>query len=202
MADGKVLVEDGSPAKKLIIQLREYEGHRLLDVRYWYTDKKDKLLKPTQKGINLTRSNYLTFKSVITNRHEEVMDWLGVGYVPEHVDDYTKKQHQCANEQKYTVGKYDVSLCDFGSSTMLYDVTHLAGQIQIKLNTEHKFIKGISKQLEHNSEVIEIVCDILIAFDNAKNGLGGSHSVNADALIEGLEYDWSHSLNAMSGKKK
>ena len=202
MADGKVLVEDGSPAKKLIIQLKEYEGHRLLDVRYWFTDKKDKLLKPTPKGINLTRSNYLTFKSVITNHHEEVMDWLGVGYVPEHVDEYTKKQHQCANEQKYNVGKYDVKLCEFGSSTILYEVTHLAGQVQINLNTEHKYIKNTSKQLQQNNEVIKIVCDMLMAFDNAKNGLGGSHSVNADALIEQLDYDWSHSLNAMAGNKK
>lgn len=202
MADGKVLIEDGSPSKKLIIQLKEYEGHRLLDVRYWYTDKKDKVLKPTQKGINLTRSNYLTFKSVITNSHEEVMDWLGVGYVPANVDEYTKNQHQYANEHKYKVGKYDVSLCDFGSGTALYEVTHLAGEIQIKLNTEHKFINCFSKQFEQNKDVIKVVCDMLMAFDNAKHGLGGVHSVNADALIEQLEYDWSHSLNAMAGKKK
>lgn len=202
MSDGKVLIEDGSPSKTLRIQLKEYKGHHLLDVRYWYIDKEDKLLKPTQKGINLTRSNYLTFKSVITNNHEEVMDWLGVGYVPAHVDEYTKKQHQYANEQKYKVGNYDVSLCEFGSNTMLYEVTHLAGKIQIKLNTEHKFVKDISKQLAESKEVIKIVCEMLMAFDNAKNGLGGAHSVNADALIEQLEYDWSHSLNAMAGNKK
>jgi len=202
MAEEKVLVEDGSPSKKLIIQLREYEGHRLLDVRYWYTDKKDKMLKPTQKGINLTRSNYLTFKSVITNHHEEVMDWLGVGYVPANVDEYTKKQHECANEHKYRVGNYDVSLCDFGSSSMLYEVSHLAGQKHIKLNTEHKFVKNINNLLEQNSEVLKIFCDMLMAFDNAKNGLGGAYSVNADALIEQLDYDWSHSLNAMARMKK
>jgi len=202
MSNEKVLVEDGSPSKKLRIQLKEYEGHRLLDLRYWYTDKKDKILKPTQKGINLTRSNYLTFKSVITNNHEEVMDWLGVGYVPANVDEYTKKQYQCANEQKYSVGNYDVSLCDFGSSFIMYEIIHLAGRISIKLNTDHKFIKNISKQFSGNNDVIHLVCNMIMAFDNAKHGLSGSHSVNADALIEQLEYDWSYTLNSIAGKKK
>ena len=130
------------------------------------------------------------------------MNWLGVGYIPNSVDEYTKKQYECAHEQKYAVGNYEVSLCGFGSGITMYEISHLAGHVHIKLNTDHKFIKQTIEKTKDNNDSILLLCNMIMAFDKVKHGLGGSHSVNADALIEQLEFDWAHCLNSMAGKKK
>ena len=35
------------------IQSKEYEGHKLIDLRVWYEDKETGEYKPTKKGISL-----------------------------------------------------------------------------------------------------------------------------------------------------
>ena len=88
--DGKVLGEDGPKRKRLVIRLAEYKEQITAIISSAYMQEAYDEFKPSSKGIMLTRSNYLTFKKVVDCNHEAVMDWLGVGYVPEHVEKYNK----------------------------------------------------------------------------------------------------------------
>jgi hypothetical protein len=48
------------------IQLKEYEGHKLIDLRVWYEDKETGEYKPTKKGISFNRNFALNVTNAIT----------------------------------------------------------------------------------------------------------------------------------------
>jgi len=48
------------------IQLKEYEGHKLIDLRVWYEDKETGEYKPTKKGISFNRNFALNVTKAIT----------------------------------------------------------------------------------------------------------------------------------------
>ena len=43
--------------EKIIISINEYEGHKYIDLRVYYEDNKTLDLKPTRKGIALSKKN-------------------------------------------------------------------------------------------------------------------------------------------------
>ena len=47
------------------IQLKEYEGHKLIDLRVWYEDENGEY-KPTKKGISFNRNFALNVSNAIT----------------------------------------------------------------------------------------------------------------------------------------
>ncbi len=48
------------------IQLKEYEGHKLIDLRVWYEDKETGEYKPTKKGISFNRNFAVNIANAIT----------------------------------------------------------------------------------------------------------------------------------------
>ena len=48
------------------VQLKEYEGHKLVDLRVWYKDK-DGEYKPTKKGISFNRNLAVNISKAITD---------------------------------------------------------------------------------------------------------------------------------------
>ena len=47
------------------IQLKEYEGHKLVDIRVWYEDENGEY-KPTKKGISFNRHLSMNVSNAIT----------------------------------------------------------------------------------------------------------------------------------------
>ena len=47
------------------IQLKEYEGHKLVDIRVWYEDENGEY-KPTKKGISFNRHLSINVANAIT----------------------------------------------------------------------------------------------------------------------------------------
>ena len=47
------------------IQLKEYEGHKLVDIRVWYEDENWEY-KPTKKGISFNRHLSMNVSNAIT----------------------------------------------------------------------------------------------------------------------------------------
>ena len=47
------------------IQLKEYEGHKLVDIRVWYEDENGEY-KPTKKGVSFNRHLSMNVSNAIT----------------------------------------------------------------------------------------------------------------------------------------
>jgi hypothetical protein len=196
----KYLAEDGPKSKHLVIQLNEFDDNRFLDMRYFYFDKNDQEYKPTRKGISLTKSNYLMMKKVVEKNHEEVMDWLGVGYVPEHVTEYQKQQEEQAKLVRYmTVGKLELFFENEKRDPGFFRVETLGGQSQLYINEAHVFGNKLASTIKNNNSdnsIIHLILNLLLMYDKSKDGLKGTVSIDPEVLFEQLEYDWANFLKA------
>lgn len=71
-----IINQIGSKNSPIIIELKEFEGIKLFDIRKYYKDKKTKELLPTKKGISL---NYYQLKQLIdtiNNKPDEINNFL------------------------------------------------------------------------------------------------------------------------------
>lgn len=201
----RVLAEDGPERKRLVIRLTEYEQHRLLDLRYWYIHKPSGEFRPSNKGVMLTRSNYLTVKNVIERFHEEVMDWLGVGYVPEHVAKYEKAQEKAAEETKYLPSSVTSSNEHRPNDPLFFEVEHTGGNDLTIFNTAHPFneeLETIAKDTPQGTELVHLISEMLVAYAKAKRGLEEAAATHPSVLFDQLEYDWAHFLKNLIAKHK
>ncbi|VDN20429.1 unnamed protein product [Cylicostephanus goldi] len=62
-ADGEEMIEIGSMR---YVNVRNFRGKSLIDVREYYMDKGSGELRPGKKGISLTREQYENFKSIMS----------------------------------------------------------------------------------------------------------------------------------------
>ncbi len=196
----KYLAEDGPKNKHLVIQLNEYEENRFLDLRYFYFDKKDQEYKPTRKGISLTKSNYLMVKKVVEKNHEEVMDWLGVGYVPEHVEKYQKEQEEQAEQIKYmSIGDIDLYFENEKRDPGFFRVEYMGGSNHLYINEGHPTGASLSRMLKNKAitdEMLKMFSSILFLYAKSRDSLKGTVSIDPEVLFEQLEYDWANHLKS------
>lgn len=71
-----IINQIGSKNSPIIIELKEFEGIKLFDIRKYYKDKKTEELLPTKKGISL---NYYQLKQLIdtiNNKPDEINNFL------------------------------------------------------------------------------------------------------------------------------
>ncbi|KAL6740180.1 hypothetical protein Aduo_013561 [Ancylostoma duodenale] len=62
-ADGEEMIEIGSMR---YVNVRNFRGKALIDVREYYMDKVSGELRPGKKGISLTREQYENFKAIMS----------------------------------------------------------------------------------------------------------------------------------------
>jgi hypothetical protein len=202
-AKERVLAEDGPSAKRLVIKLAQFEENRLLDLRYWYQDKKSGEFKPTQKGVSLTRKNYLTLKRIVDEHSEHVLDWLSISYVPEHVTIYEEQQKVKAEEIRHTLPAVTVSVESDRRSAAFFDARFEGGSAIVGLNEAHPFVERLLEVVEtgNKQDAMTLIGQLLLGYASAAKTLSGATATNADVLFNQLEFEWSQTLkSAATGK--
>jgi len=188
----RVIAEDGPERKRLQIRLTEYEGNRLLDLRFWYFSRADSEWRRTKKGIMLNRENFRCTREAL-NRHEhEILDWLGIGFVPEHVDEYNRRQENAA-EATQVVGEVGHSTNPNDRSGMIFEAKHEGHRCEIVYNGSHPFAEQL-ESCRTGAEAQELLDELLAAYSLAKEELGDSPASNASILFDQLEHNWSQKL--------
>lgn len=192
----QILAEDGPDRNRLVIKLGEFKTHPLLELRYWFLDKASQKFKPTRKGINLTRNNYLVFKKVIDSYHELIMDWLRVGYVPEHVEKYSIAQQEAAQQARFRATQITIECVNEPKNKLFFEINHQGGADSVRLNDAHAFIRSVRKQADSSSDDVNLkyLSKLLTAFTKAAIGLKDSAATHPEILFDQLIYDWSEYL--------
>lgn len=201
--DRKVLAEDGPPSKRLVIQLSQIEDNRFLDLRYWYQDKKTGEFRPTAKGVALTRKNYLVIKRLVDEKSESILDWLNLSYVPEHVLAYDNRQAATAAELQYSIPNAEVSVETNSRMPSFFEVRSEGGAAEVALNDAHPFTSSFLEAIDDGdpSRARQLLAQLLLCHERARNGLMASPSVHASVLLDQLDFDWSQMLKkSVSGK--
>lgn len=194
----RVLVEDGPPAKRLVVQLKNFEATRLLDMRYWYQDKKSGEFRPTAKGVSLTRKNFLTLKRVVDEQSEEILDWLSLSYVPAHVTEYEARQDAKLDELRNTAPPMEVSVEANRRSSAFFEVRHEGGKAEVVLNEAHPFISAFLDAASRGDAAAtrELLAKLLLCHDRAADGLAHAATTHASVLLDQLEFDWGQMLKS------
>ena len=65
----KTLLEDGPEGRRLTVKLTEFNGIHLLDIRYWYFDKKAGEYRSTRKGVSLTGPKYRSIIATLVDQN-------------------------------------------------------------------------------------------------------------------------------------
>ncbi|HIE53057.1 MAG TPA: transcriptional coactivator p15 [Armatimonadetes bacterium] len=76
MADQLIAEFDRNPLEKIRVQIREYRGHRYIDVRTYYLDDNDNQWKPTRKGLTLNLETSALLREAL-EKAEEIFEEEG-----------------------------------------------------------------------------------------------------------------------------
>ncbi len=71
-----IINQIGSKNSPIIIELKEYEGIKLFDLRKYYMDKKTEELLPTKKGISLNSFQLKQLIETINTKSDEINNFL------------------------------------------------------------------------------------------------------------------------------
>jgi hypothetical protein len=195
---GEVLIEDGPDSKRLRITLREFKDRPLLDIRYWYLDKKSKELKPTAKGISLTKANYLGLRSVAVDHHDSVMEYLDVGSISTtHGGDRSLIAKQNAKNQN-SVKNMSVKIEVLKPSSKFYEVEYEGAFATVTLNKSHKFVESLSDQDDVRRAQLEAVGKIIVSIDFSLMNVHGEGVISPSIVADQFEYDFAKYAERLS----
>jgi hypothetical protein len=188
----RVLAEDGPENRRLQIRLTEYEGNRLLDLRFWFFSRQNAEWQRSRKGIMLNKGNFTCTRDTLNRHQEEILDWLGIGYVPQHVEAYSLRQDQALLKNDASIEVGHSSACEPKSNAM-FVVKHAGASCEISYNRSHPFVGAIE---EHHAaeDIMAMLDELLAAYSQAKATLGDSPATDASILFDQLEHNWAQIL--------
>lgn len=73
-----ILARTKSKRNPICIELKNYEGRKLLDIRRYFYDRKSCEYVPTRKGISLTRESFLEILGIIDHHRKEIKEWFNL----------------------------------------------------------------------------------------------------------------------------
>lgn len=193
----ETILEEGPSKKRLVVQLTEYEEHRLLDIRYWFYSKYQRELIRSKKGITLTKNYYLLIRNTLNRNNEKILDWLGVSYVPEHVQKYREEQEENIEKNIHKMGEIKKSSENEYYDKNFFQVEHKGGLDHIFYNESHPFhgeLQSIGIDTDEKKLFLNLVNAILASYSKAKVKFENSPSTDPKILFQNLEYNWSEFL--------
>jgi len=186
----KVIEEHGNERQKKVISLSEFKGYRMLLFSEHFWSKKEHQWR-MKKGVSLNTGNYRVMKEALDRKDEEIMDWLGVDYVPEDVARYTEIMELARLDEEFVIGEHTVILHDERRDPSFFRIQHKGGEDIISLNASHPF-KDRFSNIDSKSQML--ILDLIQSFAHTTQRLKGGKYYDPDMLFTHLSHDWSNYL--------
>ena len=154
-------------------------------------------MKRQRKGIALTKSYYLNVKELIDDHHEQILDWLGVTYVPENIQKYSDDQENALNVLEFLTGEINSSIKFSKNDNMFYQSNFLGNLEKIIYNKNHPFTEELDKlssESVENKLLKSLIDALIIAYEKSKMKFADTPVSNPSILFENLERNWSEYL--------
>ena len=193
----ETLVEDGPSHKRLSVKLNQYEGHKLLDLRYWYLHKKSGEYRATHKGIALKGPQYKLLTRALVENSEKILEWLEQATVPEHVLKYTEDQQAAAETLLANGGDVATSSMPWPRDPHFFNVKHSGNLDHVVFNSESTFIQKLESELkggERDDITWTLIGYLFATFRKARASLNDTPAVDPEALFDQLELEWARIL--------
>lgn len=186
---GDALVVAGTERQPFIVGFSEYEGSRLLDVRKYYKDRKSGELKPTRKGVALTRVQYEVLHNVFSEKEDEIENWFSSG------EDDRSRSLSSADEYRFGVVRMDIEVAEWRGLEM-FKFEKKGQKAILFLNKTHPWVSrfievnNITEVQDTQSEVVLMFLDLLNALFQSI-ALIDSKNETAIEVIDTVVGNWS-----------
>lgn len=70
---------DKGAGEVIRLEISEFKGKKLFNIRIWYTDKESGQLRPTQKGVTIRPEQFGEIKQAVLDAEAEIQDILAQG---------------------------------------------------------------------------------------------------------------------------
>lgn len=181
----------GSPSSPILVMLREYEGHRFVDVRRYYVDKTTKEPKPTKKGITLNAKALAEIRDVFDRSEKAISDWLqrtgatNVDAVKKQMlERQTAAEKVARRKRPYKMSARKWRAPSFFSCASDGDV------ICIALNDNHPFAQKLHASNAEQDGSLAAVGAMLAAYYHTKFLFDDVEEVKPAQFFEAFEYEW------------
>ena len=195
---GKTLLEDGPAHKRLTLSLTEFGDARLLDIRYWYFDKKSSEYKSTKKGISLTGSKFNAVIGALVGNRDEISQWLDVATVPEHVLEYAERQDSAIENNLYSGRALAASSEERPRDTRFFEAEHSGGLDKVVFNRSRDFVRRLEEQLQAadaSDELWFLFSALVTSYVRARAQIADTPVSHPDILLDDLELNWARMLD-------
>ena len=194
---GKLLVETGPDRKKFRVELSEYQGHKTLDLRYWYKDKKSGETKPTKQGLTITAPNYLAFKSVVSRFDEEVISHLNSGQGGATAEAERQKFIQEKAKGMKEVTSFTFKIEALKPKTEFYKVIYEGAEATVVFNESHPFADKFQIK-KYSKEELTPVLVLLLSLDLSLMSSSSNDEASGAVALELLKYELQNNLKKYS----
>jgi len=160
------LVVAGTERQPFIVSFSEYEGSRLLDVRKYYKDKQSGELKPTRKGVALTRVQYEVLHNVFSKEEDEIEAWFSSN------EDDRSKTIRSHDEHRYGAARMHIEIAEWRGLEM-FKFEKKGQHAILFLNKTHPWVSkfiglhNIAEIQDNQSDEFCMVLDLLNALFQA-----------------------------------
>ena len=153
---GYVISRIGSKNAPIFVELKEFEGRKLIDLRKYFLDKNSNEFLPTRKGIALNAVQFSQLVETINN-NQEIIEFL------DH-DDQQINEINITLKFDNLLGRSFKSDYENGSTTIIFDESKFSNIDSTKLDVIKKFIISLNNTLfevlDEQSE-IDLILDRL-----------------------------------------
>ena len=184
--DEKVIAEFGPPGKKLRLSLSQYGGQPLLNIRFYY--EKDGEMKPTKKGIAISRNRFLDVTNTLESHHEAIATFMEDPLSTRLPEDIFEVKKDALDNIK-VVEKANLFIAPV-SGRKVSEVKYSGSSADITLNSNHKFVE---KYADSEKEK-ELMKKIFIAFDLSRQLVAADEANDVQHALERLDAELSRQL--------
>lgn len=186
----QVLDEHGGTRRRKVFALNEFQGHRYFEIEEFFLNRGSHEWRK-KKGVTFNKDAYRVLRETINRSDEKIMDWIGVGYVPEDVARYEEVQEMAVHDNRYAAGDLEVSTYREHRDPCFFHVEHEGQMDNVLLNDAHPMSTVLQS---HDDRVKLIIATILAAYHRARSMLADAPAYDPHTLFTHLEQDWGKYL--------
>jgi len=182
-----------------MVQLNNFHGRKLLDIRRFFLDKNSNEYKPTKKGIALNRDNFFEVIGILADRIDDINKWFEAesntfnkGKIIKALDEYQEEINKIRKRDSLDDKPYEKQDFRDRRFPFAYGFEHNCGVNIFKKNLEHP-INSIVNGTGKNRDLAKLIEIIFLSYFKAARRL---EDVTNDGYIdtESLELEWDREL--------
>ena len=185
-----VILDSGSKKNCMRISLSEYNGTPILNIRNYF--EKDGEMRPTKKGISISRNKFLDLAKVFSEHQEYIASFLENTSNLKYFDDVFIKKTEALDSVK-TVETANLNIGPTPGRN-ISEIKYSGSTANVKLDENHKFVRKYSGT-DISDEMLK---SFFLAVDLSLRLVADDESNEVKQSLDRFEYELSRQLRNLT----